>query len=408
MPAPFSYDPTSAAAYSGGNNRITGLTYDDAGNLLGYGGQTLLYDGDGHVKQVKEGTAVTTEYVYDGEGRRVKKIQGDRSTYCIYDATGGLAAEYGGVVTTEVGRHYLTTDHLGSTRLVTDGAGSVVQRIDYEPFGLELAAGVGNRTETIRYALGNASGWLPLRFTGKERELKSDGSLMDLYYFGARYYGTSQGRWTSPDEFPGGSVDPFTGEQVGQPGPLPYADITNPQSLNKYAYVLNNPLRYTDPDGHFAIADDAVYLIAAAVAVTYIYYSLPPEQRDISKTVTAVAGAAASFLSPKPTAQESTQQMQTATPPAPGANKPDKDTNKQKQELSPREQASKKGGELVKKFKLEGVGKGAGRSGRHGTPHARASAELKRLANKLPKGELREAYKTQADRLLERAKGYNH
>lgn len=59
----------------------------------------------------------------------------------------------------------------------------------------------------------------------------------------------------SPDEFTGGPVDPFTEQQIRKPGPLPYADITNPQSLNKYAYVLNNPLRYTDPDGHFACAE---------------------------------------------------------------------------------------------------------------------------------------------------------
>ncbi len=71
-----------------------------------------------------------------------------------------------------------------------------------------------------------------------------------LDYFGARYYSGAQGRFTSPDEFPGGIVDPFTGQQISQPGPLPYADITDPQTLNKYAYVRNNPLRYTDPDGH--------------------------------------------------------------------------------------------------------------------------------------------------------------
>jgi RHS repeat-associated protein len=71
-----------------------------------------------------------------------------------------------------------------------------------------------------------------------------------LDYFGARYYSGAQGRFTSPDEFPGGIVDPVTGLQVGQPGPLPYADITDPQTLNKYAYVRNNPLRYTDPNGH--------------------------------------------------------------------------------------------------------------------------------------------------------------
>ena len=69
-------------------------------------------------------------------------------------------------------------------------------------------------------------------------------------YFGARYYGSALGRFTSPDEFQGGLVDPFTGQDIETNRALPYADITDPQTLNKYAYVRNNPLRYTDPNGH--------------------------------------------------------------------------------------------------------------------------------------------------------------
>jgi RHS repeat-associated protein len=109
-----------------------------------------------------------------------------------------------------------------------------------------------------------------VKYTGKERDQETG-----LDYFIARYYSGAQGRFTSPDEFPGGIVDPITGQQVGQPGPLPYADITDPQTVNKYAYVRNNPLRYVDPDGHaldtiadvgFIIYD--VYQIAKGGATT--------------------------------------------------------------------------------------------------------------------------------------------
>ena len=75
------------------------------------------------------------------------------------------------------------------------------------------------------------------RCSGKERDETG------LDYFGARYLSSALGRWTSPDEFTGGIVSPVTGQPISQLGPLPYADIGNPQSLNKYAYVLNNPLR---------------------------------------------------------------------------------------------------------------------------------------------------------------------
>jgi RHS repeat-associated protein len=65
------------------------------------------------------------------------------------------------------------------------------------------------------------------RFTGKERDTESGND-----YFGARYYASSMGRFLSPD-----------------PSGLEYADPTNPQSLNLYSYVLNNPLHNIDPSG---------------------------------------------------------------------------------------------------------------------------------------------------------------
>lgn len=69
-------------------------------------------------------------------------------------------------------------------------------------------------------------------FTGKERDTESGND-----YFGARYYGSSMGRFMSPD-------------WSAQVEPVPYSKLDNPQSLNLYAYVLNNPLSKDDPDGH--------------------------------------------------------------------------------------------------------------------------------------------------------------
>ena len=70
------------------------------------------------------------------------------------------------------------------------------------------------------------------KFTGKERDTESG-----LDYFGARYYGSSMGRFMSPD-------------WAYDAEPVPYAELSNPQTLNLYAYVNNNPLRSRDEDGH--------------------------------------------------------------------------------------------------------------------------------------------------------------
>jgi RHS repeat-associated protein len=133
-----------------------------------------------------------------------------------------LAAEYGSA-SEEVGTRYLTADHLGSTRVMTDSQGAVRERHDYEPFGRALeVSGSNPRVGVIGYLVDGVK----LRFTGKERD-----SETGLDWFGARYFSGAQGRWTSPD--------------------LPFADQhpANPQSWNLYSYTLNNPLRYYDPNG---------------------------------------------------------------------------------------------------------------------------------------------------------------
>ena len=70
------------------------------------------------------------------------------------------------------------------------------------------------------------------KFTGKERDAESGND-----YFGARYYGSSMGRFMSPD-------------WSAKIEPVPYSKLDNPQSLNLYSYTLNNPLSNVDTDGH--------------------------------------------------------------------------------------------------------------------------------------------------------------
>ena len=122
---------------------------------------------------------------------------------------------------------WLVSDHLGTARMVVDKSGSLagVKRHDYLPFGEELLAGTGGRATTQGYS---ASDNVRQKFTSKERDAETN-----LDFFGARYYSSGQGRFTSVD---------FAG-----------ATLTTPQGFNRYQYCLNNPLRYIDPDGNYNI-----------------------------------------------------------------------------------------------------------------------------------------------------------
>lgn len=121
-----------------------------------------------------------------------------------------------------VSERYYLADHLGTTQMEFAGGGWPVWRGEFAPFGQEL----DTQVTTNHY-----------KFTGKERDAESG-----LDYFGARYYASSMGRWMSPD-------------WSAKYEPVPYAKLDNPQSLNLYAYVLNNPLSNRDDDGHTTDAD---------------------------------------------------------------------------------------------------------------------------------------------------------
>ena len=143
----------------------------------------------------------------------------------MYDAFDQLTAEYASAApsTSPCTPCYLSADHLGSVRLVTDPQGTIVARHDYLPFGEEIPAGQAGRPAPFGFG---APDGLRRRFTGQEHD--SESGLDD---FGARYYGSALGRFTSVD-----------------PGP-DRMDVTNQQSFNRYAYAWNNPLVNTDQTG---------------------------------------------------------------------------------------------------------------------------------------------------------------
>lgn len=121
--------------------------------------------------------------------------------------------------------NWLVPDQLGTPRMVFDQTGSLanVSRHDYLPFGEELFAGTGGRTSAQGYV---ASDGVPQKFTGKERDNETG-----LDYFLARYYSSTQGRFTS--------VDPSRKSISGG----------NPQTWNRYSYTYNNPLVLVDDNG---------------------------------------------------------------------------------------------------------------------------------------------------------------
>ena len=102
--------------------------------------------------------------------------------------------------------------------------------------------------------------------TSKERDVETG-----FDYFLARYYSSMQGRFTSPDEFTGGPDELYNFAEDASDNPTFYADLTNPQSLNKYQYTYNNPINMKDDDGHCPIC-----LVGAAAAVV-AYVLLSPQ-----------------------------------------------------------------------------------------------------------------------------------
>ena len=217
------------------NNQFTtgqGYVYDLNGNLVQDAqGRSFTFNGDDKQTEVRDTStnALIGQYFYDGSGARVKKfVPGTgETTVFVYDAGGALAAEYSTIVAPvqEATTSYLTTDHLGSPRVITDASGGVIARRDFMPFGEELGVGVGSRSESLKYS-NTDTDQIRKRFTGYE---KDDETALD--FAEARMYQNKHGRFTAPDPL------------------LASASAVNPQTFNRYTYTGNNPINYTDPSG---------------------------------------------------------------------------------------------------------------------------------------------------------------
>ena len=222
-------EATMGSVTGDGNNHISGLTYDASGNTQNDGTVAYTYDAESQMK-----TAAGVTYTYDAQGRRVSKSNGKNYIYELggeilveTDGSGNTTAEYvffGGkrIAMLPAGGNpeYYAEDFLGSSRVMTQNNGALCYDADFDPYG-------GEHPYTNTCPSSNA-----YKFEGKERDAETGNDD-----FGARYYTSRFGRWLSAD-------------WSSTPAPVPYANLTNPQTLNLYSMVADDPESFADLQGH--------------------------------------------------------------------------------------------------------------------------------------------------------------
>ena len=165
---------------------------------------------------------VTTSFFYDGDGGRVKQITSAGTTKFLgqsYEiAPSGTVTKYVFAGSQRIAAkdstgtvRFYHGDHLGSSNIISDSAGTLVELSEYTPYG----------SSSRREGVVN----VPQKFTGQHLDVSTG-----LYFYNARYYDPGLGRFVSPD-------------------PL-IQDPIDPQTLNRYSYVRNNPVNFVDPSGY--------------------------------------------------------------------------------------------------------------------------------------------------------------
>jgi RHS repeat-associated protein len=229
----FSFAPTFSTS-----NQMSTYAYDAAGNETNDGlGNTFTYDGFGRFvgangykiytydvngNRVQSSATTPTQYIYFGNQLIATQYGTSPSTATWTDyiyGGGGLLAEVAG--TQSALPTYRVTDHLTSLGGSIDNSGNFSGEVGFAPFGQTVSGSTSDR----------------FRFTGLEFD-----TFTGLDHATARQFHPNQGRWISPD--------PSTGSY----------NWADPQSLNRYGYVGNRPMSFTDPSGQSACG---VAIIAA-------------------------------------------------------------------------------------------------------------------------------------------------
>jgi len=217
----------TSSATADGNNHLSGFSYDYAGNTLSDGNYAYTWDAESQLK-----TAGGVTYSYDGDGRRAAKVGIKLYWYgsggevlAETDASGNTQNEYVffgkdriAVLPSGGNPLYYAEDFLGSSRVLVQSNGTLCYDADFTPYGGERAY---TATCSQNY-----------KFQGKERDTETQNDD-----FGAREYTWRFGRWLSSD-------------WSATPVAVPYANLSNPQTLNLYAMVSDDPESFADLDGH--------------------------------------------------------------------------------------------------------------------------------------------------------------
>ena len=240
------------------NSSSTSYSYD-GDRMMSFGNQACEYDNMGNPTTYRGKSATwkgrqltqlgNTKFTYDGQGRRISK----NSLTFLYDGNGNIIKQSNGLeffydfegiaaLKRNNTMYFFLRDGQGNIIAIVDSTGDVVVQYWYDAWGNHKVVDADGDEITDQNNIGNLN---PFRYRGYYYDTETG-----LYFLQTRYYDPEVGRFLNRD-----SVE--------------YADPETINGLNLYAYCLNNPVEYVDPDGHSVLA----FLAAAIVGFTVSFAS---------------------------------------------------------------------------------------------------------------------------------------